>query len=430
MPAGKSAGGAELVTAQLTDNLARRGAQVVLVSDIEPKTRERMPANVSIAETRTYYGFRRFAKLIPITFPRWLLQHLLGNVLAARRARILLKSDKAGFDVVHVHGALATVLLRREVRTRKGNIPLVYSEHDSTPWSCRYRSTLERLVRRCVYRWINLRACRAATVVTVSFPSLGDELAARAGLPRSHFTTIGNALTPEWRSRQSDAKSVKVVHGLDRYVLFVGSLVARKCPDILLRALVRVSLPCIFVGDGPMRASLERLASRCGIADRVIFTGAVDHRTLHCYYSGAEALVLPSVSETAALVAMEALGVGVPVVASNLRGVASFVHDRENGLLVEPGDEASLTRALSALEADESLCAKLRHGAQSSGQAVESWPEVVNQLCTLYAQYRSAQEARPGICSSGAVPGAGGDRTRGESRAAVAYGNGDADATK
>jgi glycosyltransferase involved in cell wall biosynthesis len=399
----------------MADNLALRGADVVLVSDIEPKTRERMPANVSIAETRTYRGFRGCAKHIPIAFPRWLTQHLLGNVHAARRARTLLKSDKDGFDVVHVHGALATLLLRRAVRAHRGGIALVYSEHDATPWSCRYRSTLERLVRRCVYRWINLRACRAVTSVTVGFAALGDELALRAGLPRSVFTTIGCGLTDEWLSRQRDAKSVKVVHGLDRYVLFVGSLEARKCPDVLLSALARVSLPCIFVGDGPMRASLERHAVRLGIADRVVFTGAVDHRTLHCYYSGAEALVLPSVSETAALVAMEALGAGVPVVASNLRGIASYVHHEQNGLLVEPGDEASLTRALCALEADDSLRAKLRQGAETSGRFADSWPEIADQLYTLYVRHWRAPEAGPRTSLGRATPGTGGLSAEGPS---------------
>jgi glycosyltransferase involved in cell wall biosynthesis len=190
--------------------------------------------------------------------------------------------------------------------------------------------------------------------------------------------------------------------------LFVGSLIARKCPDILLRALVRVSLPCIFVGDGPMRASLERLTASFGIADRVIFTGALDRGAVQFYYSGADALVLPSVSEGAPLVAIEALGSGVPVVASNLGGIASFVHDQQNGLLIEPGDEDSLTRALLALETDETLLAKLRHGAESSGRAADSWSEVVNQLCALYLQHQAVREAIPGTRGR-TVPEAVGD---------------------
>jgi glycosyltransferase involved in cell wall biosynthesis len=395
LPAGKHAGGAELVATELAENLARSGTDVVLVSDFEPKSRQQMPANVSIAEIGTYRGPRRYVKLIPVAFPRWLAQHLLGNIVAARRARSLLKSDDAGFDLVHVHGALAAILLHRAMRRHAKGTPLVYTEHDATPWSCRYRSAMERIVRRCIYRWINLRACRAATVVTVGFPSLARELAGRTGLPPAHFAVMGWGLTAGWLSRRRDANSVKVVHGLDRYVLFVGSLVPRKCPDILLKALANVSLPCIFVGDGPMRASLERLAAKFGIDERVIFVGAVDHHTLHCYYSGAEALVMPSVSETAALVAMEALGAGVPVVASNLLGVASYVHDRENGLLVEPGDEAALTQALSVLETDKSLRAKLRREAENSGRTADGWPKVANQFQAIYEQQWRTADGLP-----------------------------------
>lgn len=395
IPVGRRWGGAELVAFEFAEHLAHRGEEVVLVSDVEHALLGLMPPKLSVAEVRTYQGLGRFVRLVPADFPRWVLQHLLGNVRAARCARALLKSDRHGFDVVHVHGALATVLLRRAARAHAGGIPLVYTEHDSTPWSCRYRRRLERWVRRCVYRWVNLRACRAATAVTVNFAPLADELATRAGIPRSRFETIPNAVTAGWLSCERDAESVKAQHGLDHYLLFVGSLVARKCPDVLLRALAKVGMPCIFVGDGPMRPSLERLASRSGIAGRVVFTGALEHGDLHCYYSGAEAVVLPSVSETAALVAIEALGAGVPVVASNLQGVTSVVHDRENGLLVEPGDEASLTQALAALEADETLRVKLRHGAERTGQAVGNWRDVVNQLCALYARHRQAPEAAP-----------------------------------
>ena len=132
--------GPQLVVAELAENLARSGTDVVLVSDVEPKRRQQMPVNVSIAEIGTYRGARRHVKLIPVAFPRWLAQHLLGNILAARRARSLLKSDDEGFDLVHVHGALAAILFRRAMRTHAKSTPLVYTEHDATPWSCRYRS--------------------------------------------------------------------------------------------------------------------------------------------------------------------------------------------------------------------------------------------------------------------------------------------------
>jgi len=183
--------------------------------------------------------------------------------------------------------------------------------------------------------------------------------------------------------------------GSDRHCLFVGSLVERKGPDILLRALTGTGLPCIFVGDGPQRAALERLATRSGLADRVVFTGAVEHGAVRSYYSGAELLVLPSVSEGVPLVAIEALGAGIPVVASNLTGISTVVRHGENGLLVKPGDERSLARALSLLEADPDLLAKLRHGAESSHQVLTSWADVAGQLGALYRGHDLAAEALP-----------------------------------
>jgi glycosyltransferase involved in cell wall biosynthesis len=400
---GKSSGGAELVAFYLAEHLADRGEEVVLISDVDTSMLDRVPGRLSIVPIKTSRGLGRIVRLVPMDFPRWVLQHLLGNVRAARRARAVLRTDAQGFDVVHVHGALAAVLIRRTLSARSSQIPLVYTEHDSTPWSCRYRHRLERVVRCCVYRQVNLRACRAATAVVANFPSLADELAARAGISRSRFTTMRNAAEARWISGYHDPAGVQARHGFDRYYLFVGSLIDRKGPDILLRALTEVGLPCIFVGDGPMRASLERLASKAGISDRVVFTRALERREVRRYFDNAEALVLPSVSEGVPLVAMEALGAGTPVVASDLAGIASVVHHGENGLLVQPGDVASLARALRVLETDEDMRARLKRGALSCRPAAR-WSDVADQLHALYALHRPADPADPAVLLAGLAP--------------------------
>ena len=198
LPVGKGSGGAELVAFKLAGHLIDHGEEVVLVSDVEPSMLELVPPKLSIAEVGTYRGFARLVRFVPMDFPRWLLQHLVGNVRVARRAQSLLKAEEQGFDVVHVHGALAAILLHRVLRVRTVQIPLVYTEHDSTPWSCRYRRRLERSVRRYVYRQVNLRACRAATAVVANFASLADELAVLAGIPRTRFTTVRNATDARW----------------------------------------------------------------------------------------------------------------------------------------------------------------------------------------------------------------------------------------
>src|SRR5690606_34908907 len=82
-------------------------------------------------------------------------------------------------------------------------------------------------------------------------------------------------------------------------LLWVGRMVPVKGLDVLLRAMaspevLQSDVLLALVGDGPLRRRLERLASRLGIADRVIFAGAVDHAALPEWYAAADRLVLPS----------------------------------------------------------------------------------------------------------------------------------------
>lgn len=385
VPVARGTGGAELVAFALSENLAACGDEVVLISDVDQALIDDAPAGLRVVHVDTHRGWGRVVKLVPFVFPRWLLQHLVGNVRAARLASQVLASDDRGFDVVHLHGALATILLRHRVRLAGYDVPLVYTEHDSTPWSCHYRGRLEGAVRRVIYRQINLRACRRASAVVINFPSFARELADRSGMPESHFVTVRNGVRAE--SGSSGPTQLVVVPTVDRYLLFVGSLIKRKGPDVLLRALTSVDLGCVFIGDGPMRASLEHLAAREGLSERVVFLGAIDPSEVQRYYGGAEALVLPSVSEGVPLVAVEALRAGTPVVASNLEGIASVVRDRDNGLLVEPGDAVSLAGALSLIESDERLMRSLRQGATRSARNVLSWSAVAGHLRVVYEDY-------------------------------------------
>ena len=387
VPVGKGTGGAELVAFALSENLATRGDDVVLVSDVDDAMLADSPTGMSIVPVNAYRGAGRLVRLIPFDFPRWLVQHLFGNVRAARRARALLMTDAEGFDVVHSHGALATILLHRGLVARGLKVPLVYTEHDSTPWTCRYRGRIEGLVRRCIYQQLNLRACRAANAVVINFPSFARELADRSGLPASHFVTVRNGANASSLGPTTTFSSVATRSG--RYVIFVGSLIERKGPDVLVRALSRVGLGCVLIGDGPMRASLERLVSRSGLDERVVFLGALNHNEVQGYYAGAEALVLPSVSETMSLVVVEALRAGVPVVASNLGGIASVIRHGVNGLLVTPGDETSLADALARLEGDEGLVRVLRRGAVESARNVLTWSAVTGHLRSVYEGHQS-----------------------------------------
>ena len=135
-----------------------------------------------------------------------------------------------------------------------------------------------------------------------------------------------------------------------RIVISVGRLVYYKGLDYLIRAMESVKANLLIVGEGPLRASLEREAEVCGVRDRVFFLG--DVQDVVPYYHAADVFVLASVarSEAFGIVQLEAMICGKPVVNTKLASGVPFVSlDRVTGLTVPPANQEALAAAINAL---------------------------------------------------------------------------------
>ena len=151
-------------------------------------------------------------------------------------------------------------------------------------------------------------------------------------------------------------------------VAFVGRLTAAKNVGLALRAVERVpEATLVVVGDGEERARLERLAG-----ERVRFVGAKPRAEVLGLLAVADVAVLPSAWENFPHAAVEALAMGTPVVATRVGGVPEIVHDGENGLLVEPGDDAGFASALERVVRDDDLRARLAAAAAPSVERFSS----------------------------------------------------------
>lgn len=91
----------------------------------------------------------------------------------------------------------------------------------------------------------------------------------------------------------------------------------------------------LVIGDGSERASLELEARTLGLGDNVVFTGSIDHDELPNYYRACDCFLFASRSETQGIVLLEAMAVGLPVVAVEASGVNDVVNDGFNGYLSE-----------------------------------------------------------------------------------------------
>ncbi len=124
---------------------------------------------------------------------------------------------------------------------------------------------------------------------------------------------------------------------------------------MLLRAMAPVNLPfqLIFVGDGPTRSHLENEAARLGLADRTEFLG--NRRDVAEILSGADIFALPTNWEGFPLSILEAMRSGLPVVASDVGGVAEAVADGETGFLTPSGSIAALRERITSLLTEPAL---------------------------------------------------------------------------
>jgi colanic acid/amylovoran biosynthesis glycosyltransferase len=178
-------------------------------------------------------------------------------------------------------------------------------------------------------------------------------------------------------------------------VLFVGRLVPKKGADLLLRAFSSLprelrDTPLILIGDGPMRAELERLAHELNVDAR--FTGRLPSNEVATHIRNAALLCAPSKrapdgdSEGLPIVVLEAAAWGVPVVVADHAGIRDAVTDGVSGLIFPEGDEAALAAALANLLRD----AAGRRALGAAGRAVmEQRFDIVTQTALLEEMYAS-----------------------------------------
>ncbi|HKB02903.1 MAG TPA: glycosyltransferase [Gemmataceae bacterium] len=135
-------------------------------------------------------------------------------------------------------------------------------------------------------------------------------------------------------------------------LLFIGNLVPVKGLDVLIRACGRLAragteFTCLMIGQGPLRASLERQAAAEGLRDRVRLLGSKPHADLADWYRAANLFVLSSHSEGVPCVLLEAAACGTPFVASRVGGIPEIAHFGPSRL-VPPGNPDELARAIAA----------------------------------------------------------------------------------
>ena len=117
----------------------------------------------------------------------------------------------------------------------------------------------------------------------------------------------------------------------------------------------------VILGEGGLRPQLEALRSALGLDQRVHLPGFVDH--ILARMAALDVMVMSSKTEGLGTAILDAMALGVPVVATRTGGIPDAVIDGETGLLVSPSDPAALANALRRIHEDPGLRDRLRTGA-------------------------------------------------------------------
>lgn len=170
-------------------------------------------------------------------------------------------------------------------------------------------------------------------------------------------------------------------------LIFVGRLVKAKGIDILLDAIARLKAEGFFVrtaivGDGPLRASLREKAIALGIENLVEFLGL--RKDVPDLMQQSKIFVLPSRWEGLPLALLEAMGLGIPIIAAAVGGVTNLIQNGRDGLLVPKENFISLKDAIVSLLTNHEMRQRLAFNGKRKFEMEYSIERYVIRVCNLY----------------------------------------------
>lgn len=224
------------------------------------------------------------------------------------------------------------------------------------------------------------RVLRAAAAVVVFTDEQRSAVASKYGVDPTRIAVIPNGV---------DDTFYYVGQRLPRprpRLLFVGRLTVQKNLHLLLRALDGVSqhFETTLVGEGELEADLKKAAHDLRLQN-VRFPGRVDGAELRDLYRNADVFVLPSTREGMPLVLLEALAMGLPIVATDVPGNRDLVVQGQNGVLVPLGDPSTLRQALLGVTGDLRRYLRMSEASQRFAGRY-SWEAVAAEFELVYAQ--------------------------------------------
>lgn len=273
------------------------------------------------------------------------------------------------------------------IAAKLAGVPVVVcEEHGLYHW----KGWWHRLADRLLSRW-----CDKIVAVSKAVYEFNVE---KIGIPEQKIEILSNCLNTERLPLTKSREEIRSEFGFapDSFVLgHVGSLREEKAHDVLLQAfaLLRVEKPeakLLLVGDGPLKTQLKQLVETLGLSEAVFFAG--ERPDVSNLLKAMDIFAFPSRNESLGIALLEAMFIGVPVVATRTGGIPEIVTEGVTGLLVEVEDVEGLYRVIQRLSGDDELRSSLADAARQYVFENHSPQEYADKLLKLHNELSSRKD--------------------------------------
>jgi glycosyltransferase involved in cell wall biosynthesis len=360
-------GGVEEHVRQIVTGLRVRGATALLVcpevSDIDPLAEAVEHAGVRVVRLSLSRDLGLWSCLTRFWQFIWLLRSARLHVLhihltgySGGRWAVL------GAKLARVPATICTIHIAPKVRER---------------WSIRFERQLMNQVVDC---FIAVSQASKRQLIDYAGVSAQKTVAIPNAVELSRYQNIAAASRAETRRQFGIPEDARVLGTLARLDTQKGlTYLIAALPTVLTRF---PSVHVLLVGDGPLRSSLHAQARELGVDRRVHFAG--QQRDVRRFLAAFDIFVLPSLFEGLPLSILEAMAIGLPVIATRVDGTPEATEDGITGYLVPPADSTALASSLIQALANPAVVAAMASEARARSQLF-SLDALLDRLWTAYS---------------------------------------------
>lgn len=362
-------GGVEVKIRNILDGLLKEGLDIVTVQTI----------NNFRASKKFYSTLEASSNIRHITIEDAGDNRLPWNFIRPYRFNILKKLRDKGVDLIDTNDPYFGM--------DKRSFPLVYSTNFFIDYAIEILKSFEF---RYAYLFLLNSLFEGSIIKNTDHFIIENSiqkkrLMGRYGRSEDDISVIPGGFNPEWVNKIRCSNPVKEEGGV---ILYSGRIDRYKGMKELLTSFREISekragWKLWLVGDGPARRSMEKNVKRLKLGDRVKFWGVVQGYDVFRYVYMCDIFVLPSYIESLPVSLIEAMGLGKPVISTDVGAISSDLVDSSTGVLVHPKDVEGLSRAMLRLIDDEGLRNSLGLNAEKRVEGF-TWKNLVKKTIKAY----------------------------------------------